>query len=48
MRNYIHRLAQTHGWELADENNDNVGATASVATLTPENDPQLLTKRDPS
>ena len=43
----MHRLARTHGWELADENNDNAAA-ASVDTLTPENDPQLLTKRDPS
>ena len=46
--NYIYRLARTHSWELADENNNNVAAAASVETLTLENDPQLLTKRDPS
>ena len=49
--NYIHQLARTHGWEVTDdntENNSNAAAAASVKILTPENDPQLLTKRDPS
>ena len=46
--NYIHRLARTHGWELDDNNNDTVAAAASVKILTPENDPQLLNKQDPS
>ena len=47
--NYIHQLARTHGWELADENeknNSDTAAAASVKILTPENDPQLLTKQD--
>ena len=49
--NYIHRLARTHGWKIADDNeknNSDAAAAASVKILTPENDPQLSTKQDPS
>ena len=49
--NYIHQLARTHGWEIADDNeknNSDAAVAASVKILTPENDPQLLTKQDPS
>ena len=46
--NYIHCLSRTHGWVLGDDKDANNNAAASVETLTPENDPQLLTKKDPS
>ena len=42
-------LIITHGWVLTDnsDSSDNATAAASVETLTPENDPQLLTAKDP-
>ena len=43
--NYIHCLSRTHGWKLAVDTKDS--AAASVKVLTPENDSQLLTKKDP-
>ena len=48
--NYIHCLSKTHGWVLADNKDSSapVVAAASIETLIPENDPQLLQQKDPS